>query len=92
MTTFNNRYFGSQTTCVKAPSDGGAETQMSTDDVYGSGSTNTPSRVIKGTRWAPTSLKWSYNYNHFKWHYKSVIEVMTLPDGVILSFVNIYNW
>ena len=39
---------------VNAPSDGGTGTQMSTD-VYVAGSTNTPSRVIKGTRWAPTS-------------------------------------
>ena len=39
----------------------------------------------EGTRWAPTSYKWSYN--PYKWCYKWVTEVITPISGVITQLI-----
>ena len=41
--------------------------------------------LFKGTRWAPTSYK--YSYNPYKWPYKWVTGVITLLIGVITPFI-----
>lgn len=47
--------------------------------------------VYLPTKWAPTSYKWGYNFNPYKWHEKCAIGDKTLPIGNITSTYNQYG-